>query len=79
MTNTKTPFPKYRKLLKEDGTKAISWNGKLHSWDGPALVTPNGKKEYYIYGMEYTKDDYKERKKALKGLPFSKDPTVKSK
>ena len=44
MKNTKTPFPKSKKLVKpEDGTIAYTWDGKLHNWDGPALL-PEGKK-----------------------------------
>ena len=40
---------KTRRLKKADGTVAITWDGKLHSWDEPALVHPTGKKEYYIH------------------------------
>jgi len=47
-------FPKSRKLSKTDGTIAYTWDGKLHNWDGPALIPEgNGKKaEYYLYGMQ---------------------------
>ena len=32
-------YPKSRKLIKpEDGTIAYTWDGKLHNWDGPALL-----------------------------------------
>jgi hypothetical protein len=74
MLPNKTPFPQSRRLIKPDGTKAISWDNKLHNWDGPALITPDGKKEYYIYGIQYTLEDWKERKRQREGLPFYKDP-----
>lgn len=77
MTNDKTPYPRYRNLSKPDGTKAKSWNGKLHCWDGPALITPEGKKEYYIYGLQYTQDAWKEAKSNRNGTPFYKDPSFK--
>ena len=48
-------YPKSRKLIKpEDGTIAYTWDGKLHNWDGPALL-PEGKTknaEYYLYGIQ---------------------------
>lgn len=68
------PYFNYRRLTKEDGTRALSFNNKLHSWDEPALVLPDGKKEYYIYGIEYTKEEWKEAKSNWSGLPFYKDP-----
>ena len=33
-----------KKLKKPDGTIAIVWEGKLHNWDGPALI-PQGKRK----------------------------------
>ena len=42
-----------KKLTKTDGTIAYIWDGKLHNWDGPALI-PEGnmrKREYYLYGI----------------------------
>ncbi len=80
MTNeetTSTPFPQTRYLVKEDGTRAVSWDGKLHNWEGPALITPKGKKEYYLYGIEYNMEDWKERRKQREGLPWYKDPAFR--
>jgi hypothetical protein len=77
MTNNRTPYPPYRNLIKEDGTKAKSWNGKLHSWDEAALVTPEGKKEYYLYGIQYTHEQWKETKSNRTGIPFYKDQSFK--
>jgi hypothetical protein len=77
MQQERTPFPQSINLIKEDGTTATSWNGKLHSWVGPALITPDGKKEYYLYGIQKTKDEWKEAKSQLTGLPWFKDPGMK--
>ena len=74
MSKDRTPFPQSRRLVKPDGTVAMTWDNKLHNWEGPALITPEGKKEYYLYGIEYTLDDWKERRRQREGLPFYKDP-----
>ena len=37
----KTPFPQSKKLKKADGTIAYVWDGKLHNWEGHALI-PEG-------------------------------------
>jgi hypothetical protein len=77
---TKTPFPQTKKYTKPDGTIMYLWEGKLHNWDGPALI-PEGKEkrgEYYLYGIQYSQKDWKERKKQLVGLPFYKNPGIKS-
>ena len=45
-----------KRLKKADGTIAVVWEGKLHNWDGPALI-PEGnmkKREYYLYGIKYS-------------------------
>ena len=67
---------KTRKLKKADGTVAIIWDSKLHSWDEPALVHPNGKKEYYIHGIQYTHDGWKEARRNREGLPWFKNPSI---
>ena len=74
-------FPKPRKLIKpEDGTIAYTWDGKLHNWDGPALL-PEGKRknaEYYLYGMQKTKEEWNEMKSQREGIPFYKNQSMKS-
>ena len=35
------------------------------------------KREYYIYGFQYTEDEWKEAKRSSKGLPWFKDPRFK--
>lgn len=67
----------YRRLIKpEDGTLAVTFNGKLHNWEGPALI-PEGdmkKAEYYIYGIQYTKEQWKAAISDHTGLPWYKNP-----
>lgn len=74
-------YPKLRKLTQSDGTKAISWDDKLHNWDGPALIPEGDKKraEYYLYGVKYSKDEWKEIKNQREGLPYYKNQSMKNK
>lgn len=80
MENKPTPFPKSRKLKKADGTIAYIWDGKLHNWSGPALI-PEGnerKAEYYLYGLQKTKDEWQEAIRQQEGLPWYKNQSMKS-
>jgi hypothetical protein len=72
---------KLRKLSKieEDGSKTTAYtleiDGKnqLHNWEGPALINKKQKrKEYYLNGMPYTLDEWKDIKKGREGLPWYK-------
>jgi hypothetical protein len=47
---------------------------KLHNWDGPAFIPQGNMKlaEYYIYGIQYTKEDWIDRKRDTNGLPWFK-------
>jgi hypothetical protein len=63
-----------RKLKKPDGTIVYTLDGKLHNWDEPALIHPDGKKEYWLFGIQYTKDEFLDRKRDAKGIPPAKDP-----
>lgn len=77
----KTPFPKSKKLTKPDGTIAYTWDNKLHNWEGPALI-PEGntrKGEYYLYGNQMTKEEWKEARSQREGLPYYKNQSMKSK
>ena len=80
---------KTRKLSKieKDGSKTIAYtleiNGenKLHNWEGPALTNKEQKKkEYYLNGILYSFDMWKEIKKSGEGLPWYKQSgsTVKT-
>ena len=76
----KTPFPKSRKLKQADGTIAYTWDGKLHNWEGHALI-PEGKKklgEYYLYGIKHSKDEWNEIKQQREGLPWYKNQSMKA-
>lgn len=68
-----------KKLTKADGTVAYVYDGKLHNWDGPALIPEGDKKrkEYYIYGIQYTEEEWKDRIKDQNGLPFYKQSSFK--
>ena len=72
---------KTRKLsrIEEDGSKTIAYtleiNGenKLHNWEGPAIINEIQKtKEYYLNGIQYSLDDWKDMRKSREGLPWDK-------
>ena len=70
-----------KRLKKPDGTIAVVWEGKLHNWDGPAYI-PQGnerKAEYHIYGIKYSKEEWKDRRRQREGLPNYKNQSMKSK
>jgi hypothetical protein len=72
-------FEASRKLTKADGTIAYIWEGKFHNWEGPALI-PEGnlrKREYYIHGIQYSEDAWKEVRKNRQGLPWYKQAANK--
>jgi hypothetical protein len=75
----KETFPKTKRLKSPDGTIAYYWDGKLHNWEGPALI-PEGNnrlREYYLYGFRKTEDEWKEAKRSGHGLPWYKNPAYK--
>ena len=74
----KNKFEPSKKLTKADGTVAYVWEGKLHNWEGPALITGEGKKEYHIHGIKYTLDGWKEARRNREGLPWFKNPSMNS-
>jgi hypothetical protein len=74
--NERTEFPQTKKFTTPEGTKVVMWDGKLHSWDEPALI-PEGeykKREYYLYGVRYSEEDWKQAKREWTGVPYYKDP-----
>ena len=82
-------FAEARKLIRieEDGSKTTAYtleiNGEnqLHNWDGPAIINEIQKtKEYYLNGIQYTMDEWKDIKKSGEGLPWYKQSgsTVKT-
>ena len=74
----KTPFPQSKKTTKPDGTQIYIWDGKIHNWDGPALINPDGTKEWYLYGIKYTEKQFKDRLKSREGLPWYKGGSAKA-
>lgn len=66
-------YPKQKKITTKDGTVMHTWDKKLHSWVGPALIPQGNNKlaEYYIFGIKYSKDKWDEMKKEqAKGIPL---------
>jgi len=73
-----TKYQPSKKLKKEDGTIAYVWEGKLHNWEGPAYIPggDNRKREYYIHGIKYSEDGWKEARRNREGLPWFKNPAM---
>ena len=72
--NSMTKYQQTKKLKKADGTIAYVFDGKLHNWEGPALI-PEGndrKREYYLHGIKYTEEGWKEARRNREGLPWYK-------
>jgi hypothetical protein len=69
-----------KRLKTSDGTIAHYMEGKMHNWDGPALI-PEGdesRAEYYIYGVRYSKDDHASAKRDWNGMPWYKSGVADS-
>ena len=68
MSNTKTPIV-VKRLKKADGTIAHIKDGKLHNWDGPALIPQGDKKlaEYYINTPKMNLNKHIEIKRVFHG------------
>ncbi len=72
------PTLQVKKYTSTDGTVRYMKDGKLHNWEGPALITPEGTEEYYINGTLHTKDSWKKARKDGVGLPWYKSGVAKS-
>lgn len=66
-----------KKVKIADGTVLYYWENKLHNWDGPSKINPDGTKEYYLHGIKLSEEDYKKRLKERTGLPFYKAANFK--
>ena len=66
-----------RRIKSSDGTIRYVMGNKLHNYDGPAVIHPDGKEEYHIFGIQYSKDKFKQIKKDSVGLPWYKSGTAK--
>ena len=74
INNMNEKYEPSKKLTKADGTIAYIWEGKLHNWEGPALIPEgdNRKREYHIHGVKYTEEGWKEARRNREGLPWYK-------
>ena len=73
----KTELKQTKKLKKPDGTVVYYLDNKLHNHDGPAIIHPDGKKEYYLFGIPYTPEKFNAVLQDREGLPPSKQKSPK--
>ena len=62
-------------LIKFEGET----NYKIHNWDGPAIREYSDgktKKQYFLYGIEYSADEFQESVRERSGLPWFKNPSL---
>jgi hypothetical protein len=73
-------FKPSRKITTADGTIMYMFDGKLHNWEGPALIPEgnNRKREYYINGIQMSEFQWKEALKGREGLPWYKGSGAKA-
>jgi len=72
---------KTKTFTSPDGIKRTIFDGKLHSFEHPAVQYPKEMKkkdEYYVYGIQYTKDQWLEAKRDTNGVPPDKNPQINS-
>jgi hypothetical protein len=69
-----------RKITTADGTVMYMFDGKLHNWEGPALLPQgdNRKREYYLNGIKMSQEQWKEALKGREGLPWYKGSGAKA-
>jgi len=69
-----------RKMKTSDGSIVYYLDGKIHNWDGPALIPQGNKRlsEYYLFGIKHTKEQWEEKKKDVNGQPWYKTSAGKS-
>lgn len=73
-------YKKSKKVTTADGTIMFTFDGKLHNWEGPALI-PQGntkKREYYINGIKMSELEWKAVLKGREGLPWYKGSGAKA-
>ena len=69
-----------KKMRTTDKTTIYYLDGKIHNWDGPALIPQGNKRlaEYYLFGVKHTKEQWEEKKKDVNGQPFYKTSAGKA-
>lgn len=50
------------RTFKSEGKTYHTFNNKLHNWDGPAIHNEEGEGDYYLYGLQVSKEIWTERK-----------------
>lgn len=72
--------PETKRLVQADGTIVYYCLGKLHNWDGPALIPQGNKRasEYYLFGIKHSKEQWEDKKKDTNGLPWYKTAAGKA-
>ena len=67
-------------IMDKNDPKANEKMWVLHNTEGPAVITPEGKKEYYFWGIfQGTNSEIlKEFKRNHTGLPPAKNPLFKT-
>jgi hypothetical protein len=70
----KDKFQPSKKITTSDGTIMYTFDGKLHNWEGPALIPEgnNRKREYYLNGIKMSETIWNEALKGRNGLPWYK-------
>jgi len=68
----------YHYFIKMQGEE----NWKYHNWDGPAIQPIEGeecslRKQYFLNGIEYDQESYKEALSNREGLPWYKQAAPK--
>jgi hypothetical protein len=69
-----------KKMKTGDKTIIYYLDGKMHNWEGPALIPQGNKRlaEYYLFGIKHTKEQWEEKKKDVNGQPFYKSAAGKA-
>ena len=73
-----------KRLKSVDGTIAhyINTDGvnKMHNWESAALLPQGNKRaaEYWLFGMQYSKEEWEDRKKDINGTPWYKTAAGKA-
>ena len=80
------PKTKVRRVYKieEDGSKTrarvidLGHKAVFHNEEGPALINKEQKiKEYYLHGIKFNVEDWKEQRRERAGLPWYKNPSLR--
>jgi len=70
-----------RTINTPEGVQITFFDKKLHNWNGPAIKYNDGsrrKSEYYLYGLQKTRDEWMELRRDRSGVPPDKNPQVQS-